>query len=272
MAQITKAPFPPCVLGVLSADGLSSRRYPASLWECDGVELRADGMPADAIAAAVADFDAERDRRGFAGPVAFTLRLRRDGGAWDDAAAAEREAVWESLPPGTCDWVDVEIEEIPRLAPSVLETLRSSGAGVLLSHHAFDHEDPPAWDVLLENMRAFRPDGVKFAVAVRDRPHAEDLMRLARRVAAEFSIGSVLGMGAAGSMTRLVGPLLGCPFAYGYLGETPAAPGQLSATAMRAFFAAAAEEGNLPDADARESEWLDWAEGLWPRVSRVRDA
>jgi 3-dehydroquinate dehydratase-1 len=269
VAQTTKAPHfssTPCILGVVNAEMLARRRWPDALWQCGGVELRADGLPPDDIAGTVADFDAEKGRRGFAGPVFFTLRLRRDGGAWEDGAAAERSAVWESLPPGTCDWADLEIEEIARVTPTALDSLQSSGVKILLSHHAFSPEEPPAWDALLDAMRGFRPDGVKFAVTLRDRAHAEDLLRLARRVAAEFPAAGVLGMGAAGSLTRLISPLRGCPFTYGYLGAEQGAPGQLPAAAMRAFFAEAA--GAHPAADAAEAVWLDWAEALWAQVAR----
>lgn len=272
MNQVTKPPVPtPCVLGIVDAGMLAARRWSSSLWECGGVELRADGLLPEDVAAAVADFDAERTRRGFTGPVIFTLRLRRDGGAWDDAAAAGRNAVWQSLPPGTCDWADLEIEEAGRIEPETLDALRSSGVRILLSHHAFVPEEPSRWDEVLEQMQAFAPDGVKFAVALggAETPaNAVALLRLARRVAERYSSSCVLGMGGAGSLTRLVSPLLGCPWTYGFLGTTPAAPGQLRAEDMRRFFAAAAA-GGTPGRDASEGEWLDWAATLWGKVSRA---
>jgi 3-dehydroquinate dehydratase type I len=265
VAQTTKAP---CVLGIVDAAMLAARRWPEGLWECGGVELRADGLPPAAIAAAVADFDAERSRRGFPGPVLFTLRLRRDGGAWDDAAATDRDAVWESLPPGACDWADLEIEEFGRVAPAALDSLRSSGVRILLSHHAFAPEEAAARDDLLGAMSAFRPDGVKFAAMPQGRRDAESLLALARRVAAEFPDSCVLGMGGHGALTRLVSPLLGCPFTYGYIGDTSAAPGQFPVAVMRAFFARAAAEGT-PGAAATEAEWLDWAGALLAKVDHV---
>lgn len=246
---------------------LASRRWPSALWECGGIELRADGLAPDAVAGAVSDFDNEKGRRGFAGPVFFTLRLRRDGGAWADEAAADRNAVWESLPPGTCDWVDLEVEEIGeivRVAPETLDSLQSSGVKILLSHHAFDHETAAAWEARLASMRAFKPDGVKFAAMVRDRAHAEELLEFARGVAAEFPASCVLGMGPAGSLTRLISPLLGCPFTYGFTGDGAVAPGQLPAAGMRAFFAVAAQ--GHPDPAAPAAEWLDWAAAAWTRV------
>ena len=265
MSQTTKAPPAPCILGIVTADMLAARQYPAALWACGGIELRADGMPVDAIGGAVADFDVERSRRGFKGPVIFTLRLRRDGGAWDDGRSEERNAVWESLPPGTCDWADLEVEEIASVSPTALDSLRSSGVKILLSHHAFSPEDSAVWETAYAAMKTFGPDGVKFAVALRDKGHAESLLAFARRVSEEFSESCVIGMGPAGSLTRVVSPLLGCPFTYGFLGDAAVAPGQLSAPHMRAFFARAATE--FPGRAASDSELLDWAESLLAKVN-----
>ena len=239
---------------------LAARRYPATLWSCGGVELRADGVPPEAVAAVVADFDAEKSRRGFAGPVIFTLRLRRDGGAWPDAESAARNAVWESLPPGTCDWVDLEVEERDRIAPETLDSLRSSGVKILLSHHAFEPETPETWAGHLEAMRAFGPDGVKFAVSLTT-DQVPRLLEFARQVGSEYADSCVLGMGAAGMNTRLLSPLLGCPFTYGYLGEGPVAPGQLDVGSMKTFFDHAARpDADRPLVDAPAAVWIAWAD------------
>ncbi len=259
MAQTTKAPPKPCILGIVTADMLAARQYPPSLWECGGVELRADGLNPDLVAGAVSDFDNEKGRRGFTGPVIFTLRLRRDGGAWPDDAAAERNAIWESLPPGTCDWVDLEVDAITQVDEVTLDTLRSSGVKVLLSHHAFTPEDSSLWETRLDTMRAFHPDGVKFAVTA-STAQIPLLLEFARKVGAEFSDACVLGMGAEGSVTRLVSPLLGCALTYGFIGDGAVAPGQLPVKAMQDFFARAARaDSGVPAADAPVAHWLEWA-------------
>jgi len=263
--QTTKAPpapLKPCILGIVTAGMLAKRQYPAALWTCGGVELRADGpdvLPTDAIAGAVADFDEEKGRRGFTGPVIFTLRLQRDGGAWPDAQAPARNAVWTSLPPGTCTWVDLEIEQVDGVAVEALDSLRSSGVKILLSHHAFGPEEASVWEKHLHAMRALKPDGVKFAVS----PGSDQipaLLGFARRVGAEYPESCVLGMGAEASVTRVLSPLLGCPFTYGYLGEGAVAPGQLSVPVMREFFARAATDAPTPDLNAPASQWIAWAE------------
>jgi 3-dehydroquinate dehydratase-1 len=279
-AQITNHRPSPRILGIVTAEMLLARRYPEPLWACGGVELRVDGTPPEEIAGVLKDFTREKKLRSFDGPVVFTARLRRDGGFWENAAAAEREALWAALPPGSCDFVDLEIEEIHRIQPATRESLRRAGIGVLLSHHAFT--PPPAahaafdayraWEGLLDSMRRYHPAGVKFAVALdegpRGRSQAEALLRLARRVAGEYSISCVLGMGRQGSLTRLVAPLMGCPLTYGFMGAAPLAPGQMPAEAMHRFFQRSAAEG-LPSDRATESEWLDWAAELWSRVGNA---
>lgn len=269
--QTTKAPPPPpkpCILGIVTADMLARRKYPSLLWACGGVELRADGLSPDEIAAAVADFDEEKGRRGFTGPVIFTLRLQRDGGAWANEDAPARNEVWTSLPPGTCDWVDLEIEQIDSVDTEALDSLRSSGVKILLSHHAFSAEETSAWDGLLSVMRRFKPDGVKFAVTPTS-SQLPDLVNLARRVAAEFPASCVLGMGPEASVTRVLSPLLGCPFTYGFLGEGAVAPGQLSAKVMAAFFERAATDAQRPDEAASASEWIGWTQDLLKQVTGV---
>jgi len=282
-AQVIKHLPSPRILGIVTAEMLVARGYPEDLWNCGGIELRADGVPVSDIGACLRDFTVEKNRHSFDGPLVFTLRLRRDGGAWENDAAAEREAVWQTLPAGVCDFVDLEIEEIDRIGSATLDSFRRAGIGVLLSHHNFSPPPPEgapgatkafaSWNKILDAMRVHHPAGVKVAVALDadprvERGQAEALLRLARRIANENPISCVLGMGEAGRLTRLVCPLLGCPLTYGYLGAKPLAPGQLPAPAMRRFFQRARSEGLPPEA-APESEWLDWAAELWARVEHA---
>ncbi len=247
---------------------LAHNRYPDALWRCGGVELRADGLEPGLIPDAVRAFHDEKTRRGFTGPVVFTVRLQRDGGAWPDAGAASRNALWTSLPPHTCDWVDLEIEEVSRpgrIPPPTFTAVRAAGAKILLSHHAFAYEEASSWEAMLADMRTFTPDGVKFAV-MPDAAQVPVLLDFARRVATEFDGSCVLGMGAGGAVTRVLGPLLGCPLTYAFLGEGAVAPGQLSVAVMTAFFERAAADGDRPVVDAAPAEWIAWAEALLRKV------
>ena len=281
-AQVIKHLPSPRILGIVTAEMLQSRRYPENLWTCGGLELRADGLPYADILTVLRDFTADKNRQAFDGPVVFTLRLRRDGGAWEESAAKSREPIWQALPAGACDFADLEIEEIDHISAATLDSLRRAGIGILLSHHAFSPppREPPAvigapaafaaWNRLVDKMHTYHPAGIKVAVALDadpriERAQAEALLRLARRIAGEYSISCVLGMGEEGRLTRLICPLLGCPITYGYLGSKPLAPGQLSAALMRRFFQHARAEGLPPDSTP-EGAWLDWAAELWARV------
>jgi 3-dehydroquinate dehydratase type I len=144
-----------------------------------------------------------------------------------------------------------------------LDSLQSSGVKILLSHHAFGPEDPAVWESRLEEMRAFNPDGVKFAVFVHQDQDILGLLKLARKVGAEFPDSCVLGMGETAVSTRLISPLLGCRYTYGYLGQGPVAPGQLSVEIMRAFFDSASRtDAGRPALEAPTEEWLRWADTL----------
>jgi 3-dehydroquinate dehydratase type I len=224
-------------LGIVTAEMLRARSFPDALWTCGGVELRADGVPPHEIPEAVADFTAEKERRGFSGPVVFTLRLERDGGAWKNGEASARERVWRALPAGSCDIVDLEVEEIFGIDPETVAGLRASGLKILLSHHAFAPEPREEWGRVFQVMQKRDPDLVKFALMVPDEDAARDLVIFAGLVAAFYPGSCVMGMGAAGSLTRLASPLMGCSLTYGYLGSVPVAPGQLSVAEMNAAFA-----------------------------------
>lgn len=69
-------------------------------------------------------------------------------------------------------------------------------------------------------------------------------------------------MGLEGRSSRVLGPVLGCPLAYGYLTGGAVAPGQISARGLNAFFrgmkAGTARPPETTDWD--DSELIEWAE------------
>jgi 3-dehydroquinate dehydratase type I len=260
VAEGTKKPPAPLILGIVTARMLAGRRYPESVWKCDGVELRADGLPPDGVLPAVEAFAAEKIRRDFRGPVVFTLRLGRDGGAWDDAKAGEREFLWRDMAAQTrplCDILDIELEAAALIDSKAWRASGGKRLKRLLSHHAFVPEEPSVWEKYLDSMKAFNPEGVKFAVAVRSLEETVSLLRFAREVAKQFPLSCVIGMGDAGRTTRVLSPLLGCPVTYAFLEEGPVAPGQLSVGVLRACFA---RTDGRPELDSSGEEWIRWAE------------
>ncbi|MBW8888248.1 MAG: type I 3-dehydroquinate dehydratase [Fibrobacteres bacterium] len=236
-------------------------------------EFRADTFAGDSgiadpgrLADEFLSFRSERDRRGLAFGTLLTVRLQRDGGAWPDARSPHRAVIWEALGcAGTDpvpDWVDIEIEEYPRLPVALRDGLSASGARLLLSHHDFAGcPAPDRLSALLREMLAWRPAGVKFAVSCATRAEVLALMGFAREAAAAAPQACVLSMGAVGRALRVLGPALGCPLAYGYLAGQAVAPGQLSAAEIAQCLDRFSAElpGDLLSTGA-EPRLLDWAE------------
>lgn len=119
------------------------------------------------------------------------------------------------------DCVDIE------LGSPVSDDIKSccSGKVILISEH--DFEKTPSMDELNDMVKracAQGADIVKLAVMTKDVADVRRLMRFTE----ECKVPLVtIGMGATGSVTRVIAPLFGSLFTYGYL-KSPVAPGQLS--------------------------------------------
>jgi len=260
------------VIGIVTGANRHDPAAWAALSDCDLAEFRADTFLAESgnpdpsrLVDEFLSFQSECDRRGLAIQTLLTIRLRRDGGAWPDSQSDGRAGIWEALVRGGTDpvpdWMDIEIEEFPRLSASLRNGLSASRVQLLLSHH--DFAGCPSRDrlsALLREMLAARPAGVKFAVSCATRAEVLALMDFARE-AANAPQACVLSMGAVGRAMRVLGPVLGCPLAYGYLAGPAVAPGQLSATEIgrRLDRFSADLPGDLLSPGA-EPRLLDWAE------------
>lgn len=262
MGESTKNRLEPRIIGIVTSRNIGDPETFAALADCDAVELRADGLEPDRIPSALRALRAVP--AGFGGrplEIIVTLRLRRDGGAWDDARAAARESVWLSLLEGSDAFggrVDVEAEEIAGLSPRLRAALARGPAGLIVSSHDF-RRCPSAADLggRLESARR-AGGGFKAAVTCASRDEILALLAFAREAGRAASWASVFSMGEAGSATRVLSPLLGCAYAYGHLSGGAVAPGQLSTRALRAFYR------DLPARDwaaAPLPDLLAWAEG-----------
>ncbi len=272
-------PSRPRIIGVVTAANRRDDKAWDALSSCDMAEFRGDTMLASASGDAakilpelLRGFREECARRlGRVPETLVTLRLRRDGGAWPDEEAAGREPVWGALAaagggPRTCEWLDLETEEAGRVPRSLRAAIEARGIKVLVSHHNFLGTYPlPELRRKLAGMSKAHPAGVKFALTCAGRAELADLLAFAREVAAGRPQGGVFSMGEAGRSSRVLAPLLGCPFTYGYLTGGPVAPGQLSAAELSAFFAGAP----FPPADDAET-LIDWAEGRLQEAGLVR--
>lgn len=207
------AAFPPLVIGsVATAEQWQNLSTTAAA--CDVVELRLDGfVPSEAELAACPK------------PLLLTPRCAEEGGLRADFPAAERAALALRLLPyaAALDWEIAHLAEVPELVAAA----RAAGVPIVASAHNF--ERTPAADACRELetcARALGADVVKFAFrlnAYEDMQLGVDLLRSATGPMA------VMGMGALGAVSRLVYAQHGSALIYGYLGNTPTAPGQWSA-------------------------------------------
>lgn len=255
------------IIGIVT----SVNRNDPAMWDalavCDIAEFRGDFFAPNAIAQELHAFRNDLSRRGLATEILLTLRLQRDGGKWPDDKAALRTEAWDasgcfgSQP--MAHWIDIEIEAYPALPAGLRDALAQSGTKLILSHHDFlGCPEPDGLRALRAEMLAYDPTGVKFAVTCADRAQASSLLAFAREAGASGPEACVLSMGKVGRATRVLGPVLGCPFTYGYLNGGAVAPGQLSAAELARLLEACASEldPEMVSRSGSEGQLLDWAE------------
>lgn len=155
-------------------------------------------------------------------PLLGTIRSAAEGGAWK-GTEAERATLFRAIIPSV-DAIDIELG-----APIRDEVIASAHAAKRLVVGSFhDFQGMPARAVLdakVAEADAAGVDVVKIAVTCHDAAALQDLaaFTLAHRPRPLVTIG----MGAAGTASRIFFPALGSLLTYTFLGE-PMAPGQLT--------------------------------------------
>jgi 3-dehydroquinate dehydratase I len=119
-------------------------------------------------------------------------------------------------------WIDVEAGARPAWKERMIKLARSSGTGLILSHHYYTHT--PGKEELtrvVEEMLEEGADIAKIAALVNEPADAARLLGL-------YSIpGKIvsIGMGPMGVITRIAGPFLGAPFTFASTGDDSATAG-----------------------------------------------
>lgn len=188
---------------------------------CDYAELRVDALPADLPVERVLEVRPVV-------PVLLTLRHRSEGGLREWTEEERVRLALQLLPMAAA--VDWEVIMLPH-ATELVQAAKAAGVTLIASNH--DFEKTPSLELLLEREAAARAAGadiVKFAFRLN---RAEDMMvgvELLRRASGPLA---VMGMGALGPVSRLLYAQHGSCLVYGYLGDTPTAPGQWGAELFR---------------------------------------
>lgn len=185
--------------------------------QCDWVELRVDALPAE-----VAEKGASATRPSC--PLLVTVRHESEGGCRPMSEEERKALAMKWLPMATAlDW------ETARLAEAADLVAAAKSARVLLVASNHDFEKTPDLATLRQRealARSLGADVVKFAFRLN---RAEDMMVGVELLRSATGPMAVMGMGPLGAVSRLLYVQHGSCLIYGYLGDSPTAPGQWSA-------------------------------------------
>lgn len=181
-----------------------------------------------------------------------TLRLDRDGGRWPDAAS-RLDALRRIVDLHRWDYLDVEDDAPER--EDLLAIARRSGAGIVLSRHAFAPQDAEeASDTIAHMLRVAASEGAavaKWAARLEDLDATlPELLRQVAAAAPEGPIPAIFPMGPLSETGRVAAALASGGWGYAHDGSGPAAPGQLSWPVFEALL------GSLPSPVGQDlSSW-----------------
>lgn len=215
----------PWVVGSLGdAAALRSADASGTLERCDIAEIRLDGLLAEGTEPARALW------QHLAGvPLLFTARRHDEGGALELAAAQRSDLLDQAL--AEAAFIDVEVASRDSMR-DVLAAAQRRGIPWIASFHDFDKL--PATALLAEAAERARGAGAAvFKVAAKLNVLA-DVLRLAEFQLSDQGLPlATMGMGALAPVSRLLCAQCGSVLNYGYLGDSPTAPGQWDCGLLR---------------------------------------
>jgi len=164
------------------------------------------------------------------GPALATIRHAREGGHWN-ATEEERLALYRAVL-SHVDGVDCELSA-PELCRDLFAEARAQGKLSIGSFHDFSAcPDDVTLDTLVPRADAVYADLVKVAAYCET---VQELRRLAAFTLRHSARGVVvIGMGPAGTPSRVFFPALGSLLTFTFLGE-PTAPGQLNCETLVSY-------------------------------------
>ena len=163
-------------------------------------------------------------------PLLFTARRASEGGGGDLDADARMQLLRSILDDASL--IDIEVASIPEMQP-LLDELSAAGIPWIGSFHNFV-EAPDANALSAQRMAARNAGAAGFKAAVELGWNMDLLgpLSLFLRQSTDFPV-SLMGMGPLAPVSRVLFGQLGSVLNYGYLGNTPTAPGQWSARQLK---------------------------------------
>jgi len=233
------APDHPAVVGsVATAAELDALDPATAAGACDIVEIRLDGL-----AAGLADSESAPWRKLAPLPLLFTARRPDEGGAGALDAPERARRLAAALPDAT--WIDIEAASLEELS-GVVAAARNRGVGLVVSHHDF-HALPPG-ETLEHVVATARAAGAAVAKIAARIECPDDLARLAVFTQTDHGIPvATMGMGRFAAVSRLLCAQCGSVLNYGFLGDTPTAPGQWPAARLKELIIGYSQTHPTPD-------------------------
>lgn len=191
---------------------------------CDVVEIRLDLIVAAGL---------RPDRKMWAHltglPLLFTARRKEEGSPVDLDPGERSDLIRLAMEDAAL--VDIEVASIGEMA-EVIGEVKRSGIPWIASYHDFDHL--PSDIILKDAAASAKHAGADLFKAAAKLHSPADLSRLAEFQLADHGLPvATMGMGALAPVSRLLCAQTGSILNYGYIGETPTAPGQWSAAFLK---------------------------------------
>ena len=206
----------PLIVGIIGQKEhlafVSENTAPCALWEWRIDSLLASGVSVEELLALPSQK-----------PILITVRSPKEGGVGHLSLARRQELIRTFLPKASA--VDLEIIHLEDFAEEIA-LIQQKGLTLLTSFH--DFEQSPSLDTLKsqqEKALSVHPQIIKFAYKVFSLQDIEDKDILLRET---NSLLALMGMGELGAISRAHYTQKGSCLLYGYLGQSPNAPGQLS--------------------------------------------
>lgn len=236
--QVILNPASPKVAGSFgNAKSLAAAKAGQVTAACDLAEIRLDLLEAEGV------LTRSRPWSHLDGvPLLFTARIAAEGGAGNLTAAQRLKLLELVLPEAAL--IDVELASAAEMR-GLLERAKDAGVPWVASWHDFDGRADSFGKIPAMAVKAAEAGAACFKAAVRLHNMA-DVTRLAGILTTAHPLPlSLMGMGPLAPVSRLLCAQYGSVLNYGYLGDAPTAPGQLSASLLHANVSALEKLGRI---------------------------
>lgn len=163
-----------------------------------------------------------------------TIRLKHDGGTFDDARAVERPALWDAILSAkeVPEWLDLERDYLSNFEQLNDKALRRK-AGIIISEHNFTRvPGDQELEDFAKDVKRFKAGGLKIAAMSNSTDDCSRLYKFIKKQSKNFTMFAAFGMGETGKASRIWSLKEGANLTYGAIGRA-AAPGQIDVSTMK---------------------------------------